>query len=668
MAEKRVTNPLHDGGSDEEAAAEPPSAVVAERPALPGRPQPDGRADGGTSVSTSSGGRLHNPHADAGRGHVRHKQHIYTKAMLQMRSQGVDPYVSLFLGLQRGKKTVHTESVVGTKENNNGKDPCWTPKQCFCEDGDTVDNVLYVTPSESDKHLTIEVWDADLGSHDDLLGGHTLNLPEMKQLIADSGGSRVMNVQLFERPERYVASKGYVRGHDAGVLRLLASFADDSAQTIRLEVQAAVDLLPDTPHIRDLRTFADWRNTIILLSVLMVYLLLGSLFFRTFFKDNACEHAACEGATANSTAGEYPGDGGPFLDALIFMINTATTTGWGSQPVNLASVPDAEHEDVYELTKLFTVFSIILMVGLLGMLMGSLGESFRSFFRAHNIMVYSMMAATPLVESGPDGEKAAFEKDRGKVRLFGSVNAVALAFLSLSITTIAGSLAFSVLEEPQLGWVDALYLTVVSISTVGYGDLAPSTAASKWFAVFFIPVGVAFMANALDTISNAITSRRQNQLEDYVLGQFGSSDGLGSLEDNDLTPFDFEELVRSVNGRLAVVDPGPEGVIMTRNTFRLAMLMRLGVVNPDHLRKMDEVFSQLDSDNSGRVEQEEIVKNNEDGMRKRKERLSSRWEEHARAEEDWQPEVEPDMRPLPSGGGGGGAGGPKAEDEEEEPG
>ena len=103
---------------------------------------------------------------------------------------------------------------------------------------------------------------------------------------------------------------------------------------------------------------------------------------------------------------------------------------------------------------------------------------------------------------------------------------------------------------------------------------------------------------------------------------------------------------------------------MTRNDFRLAMLMRLGVVNPDHLRKMDEVFSQLDSDNSGVVEQKEIVDNDKDTMRRRKERLSSRWEEHARAEEDWQPlEVEPDMRPLPSGGGGA-----AGEEEEEEPG
>ena len=62
----------------------------------------------------------------------------------------------------------------------------------------------------------------------------------------------------------------------------------------RCRVQAAVDLLPDTPHIRDLRTFADWRNTIILLSVLLVYLLLGSLYFKRFFENNACEHAVCK--------------------------------------------------------------------------------------------------------------------------------------------------------------------------------------------------------------------------------------------------------------------------------------------------------------------------------------------------------------------------------------
>ena len=57
-----------------------------------------------------------------------------------------------------------------------------------------------------------------------------------------------------------------------------------------------------------------------------------------------------------------PGKGGPFLDALIFMINTATATGWGSQPVNFAHVPGAEHEGIYQVTKLVTVVSTILMV------------------------------------------------------------------------------------------------------------------------------------------------------------------------------------------------------------------------------------------------------------------------------------------------------------------
>ena len=83
-------------------------------------------------------------------------------------------------------------------------------------------------------------------------------------------------------------------------------------------------------------------------------------------------------------------------------------------------------------------------------------------------------------------------------------------------------------------FVDALYMCTVSVSTVGYGDLSPSSWGAKTFAIFYIPVGVAFVANAIDFISGSITEKRAVELEDFVLGQFGE---VGSLSDNKLTPF-----------------------------------------------------------------------------------------------------------------------------------
>jgi len=40
------------------------------------------------------------------------------------------------------------------------------------------------------------------------------------------------------------------------------------------------------------------------------------------------------------------------------------------------------------------------------------------------------------------------------------------------------------------GWIDALYFTVITLTTIGYGDLNPTTPGSKIFTIFFIFVGL----------------------------------------------------------------------------------------------------------------------------------------------------------------------------------
>ena len=52
------------------------------------------------------------------------------------------------------------------------------------------------------------------------------------------------------------------------------------------------------------------------------------------------------------------------------------------------------------------------------------------------------------------------------------------------------------------GWslLDSLYFCVVSLTTVGYGDPAPETAAGKLFTTMYIIGGVALFASAGTTI------------------------------------------------------------------------------------------------------------------------------------------------------------------------
>lgn len=57
---------------------------------------------------------------------------------------------------------------------------------------------------------------------------------------------------------------------------------------------------------------------------------------------------------------------------------------------------------------------------------------------------------------------------------------------------LIGTLVFRWLE----GWsaVDSLYFSVVTLATVGYGDLHPTTEAAKLFTVLYILLGLGVLA------------------------------------------------------------------------------------------------------------------------------------------------------------------------------
>ena len=59
--------------------------------------------------------------------------------------------------------------------------------------------------------------------------------------------------------------------------------------------------------------------------------------------------------------------------------------------------------------------------------------------------------------------------------------------------------------------MDAIYATVVSVTTVGYGDLPPTSNSAKIFAATFIPFGVAFNGLAIDALHSSSTNRRLDQ-------------------------------------------------------------------------------------------------------------------------------------------------------------
>jgi voltage-gated potassium channel len=97
-----------------------------------------------------------------------------------------------------------------------------------------------------------------------------------------------------------------------------------------------------------------------------------------------------------------------------------------------------------------------------------------------------------------------------------------------------GTLVFHVLE----GWsiLDSLYVTAQTVTTVGFGDLAPSTVAGRLFATFFMMIGVGVVLYALTTTVQSIVhsellstygrSRKMSKLRNHFIicgaGRVGS--------------------------------------------------------------------------------------------------------------------------------------------------
>lgn len=69
--------------------------------------------------------------------------------------------------------------------------------------------------------------------------------------------------------------------------------------------------------------------------------------------------------------------------------------------------------------------------------------------------------------------------------------------LIMSTIVITGGTFFYRYVE-DWSWIDSLYFSIITLTTVGYGDLSPSTPFSKLFTCFYILSGVGIIFGFMD--------------------------------------------------------------------------------------------------------------------------------------------------------------------------
>jgi voltage-gated potassium channel Kch len=88
--------------------------------------------------------------------------------------------------------------------------------------------------------------------------------------------------------------------------------------------------------------------------------------------------------------------------------------------------------------------------------------------------------------------------------------------MAISILYIAtGSLFYHFVERWY--WLDSLYFSVVSLTTVGYGDITPETNAGKIFTMFYLIVGIGIFGAFINNIlKSRIAKRALKTYENHI--------------------------------------------------------------------------------------------------------------------------------------------------------
>ncbi len=131
-----------------------------------------------------------------------------------------------------------------------------------------------------------------------------------------------------------------------------------------------------------------------------------------------------------------------------------------------------------------------------------------------------------------------------------------LSGLAMLVTlTVAGTAGFMFIEG--MGLLDALYMTVITLSTVGYREVGPLTDAGRWFTIGLIVLGIGGVFYTAGALAGFVIEGRLND----VLGRRGMQRAIDRLE-NHVIVCGLGRLGRAVCDRLdastvVVVDTDP---------------------------------------------------------------------------------------------------------------
>ncbi|KAK4848642.1 hypothetical protein QYF36_015505 [Acer negundo] len=257
----------------------------------------------------------------------------------------------------------------------------------------------------------------------------------------------------------------------------------------------------------------------------------------------------------------------PVVDALYFCIVTMCTIGYG----DIAPSTPA--------TKIFACVFVLVGFGFIDILLSGVVNYVLDLQENMILTGIKMGKASKEKESGFSARNYIFDMAKGRMRIRLKVG-LALGVVVLSIGF--GALILFFVED--LDWLDSIYLSVMSVTTVGYGDKAFKTLPGRLFAAIWLLFSTLMVARAFLYLAEARIDKRHRRIANWVLHR-------------DITVED-----------LLAADINNHGFI-SKSEYVIYKLKEMGKIGEKDILQICNQFSKLDPNNSGKITLPDLMEN-----------------------------------------------------------